>query len=664
MESIEYGAFRDCSSLESIVIPDKVTGIPRCAFSGCTSLESIVFGKSVSWLGEQAFSGCTSLKSVTIPDSVNEVDGYVFSGCTSLTSVTLPSSITTMGIGMFSGCTSLRSVVLPDSLTEIGRYLFSGCTSLTSVTIPDSATSVGMDAFSGCTSLESVDLGDSVSYIGRSAFQGCTSLSSVAFGDALTDIDRKVFYGCEALTSIIFPDSLEYIGQSAFDGCVNLTYIGFPGSLEYVNGAFHGFNFYDTDGVTRLPTDSSTLAGFAFKGETIEKMVKQDPGTRTYAVTYDVDGGSSSAPAGGRYAAGEEFTLKGYSGTKNGYVFSGWRIGTTSYSVGETVEMSAKDMTFVADWVVGKRVTSVSLSDSLVILDAGETYRLVATVTPTDAAVKDVVWTSADKSVATVDANGRVTAVGSGKTTIRVSTVDGGLSASCVVAVGYPDLTVYVGADDGTLSAVVYSNDGVSVPAGKMRFVLGYHYRDGSGKQAEGSYSVESDVGGGKSMARVFADADKIQGNSHYSQVDSVRAVFVYGDMEYGSSSISISFSGSDPVSEDLAVSIRSAGDGNVYVTIASLDGGRVPAGKITMELNYSVYSKALEDWVDRSDSTKNAPVSVESDGTFVLKLVDLSDSKHPTDYTSAVAMFTVDDGDGEKTYLSDITGYSGRREA
>lgn len=71
---------------------------------------------------------------------------------------------------------------------------------------------------------------------------------------------------------------------------------------------------------------------------------------------------------------------------------------------------------------------------------AGETDSLIATVLPANALIKDVFWTSSDPDVATVDANGVVTAVGEGEAVITVTTVSPyNATASCKVTVGKTD---------------------------------------------------------------------------------------------------------------------------------------------------------------------------------------------------------------------------------
>ena len=236
--SIDKDAFCFCSSLTSVTIPDSVTSIGDSAFYGCESLTSVTIPDSVTSIGSCAFYGCASLTSVTIPDSVTSIGGSAFYGCTSLTSVTIPDSVTSIGGSAFYNCKSLTSVTIPGSVTSIGWSAFYGCASLTSVTIPDSVTSIGGSAFYGCTSLTSVTIPDSVTSIGGSAFYNCKSLTSVTIPGSVTSIGWSAFYGCASLTSVTIPDSVTSIGNCAFASCTSLTGIWVAeGNSHYANDA-------------------------------------------------------------------------------------------------------------------------------------------------------------------------------------------------------------------------------------------------------------------------------------------------------------------------------------------------------------------------------------------------------------------------------------------
>ncbi len=79
-------------------------------------------------------------------------------------------------------------------------------------------------------------------------------------------------------------------------------------------------------------------------------------------------------------------------------------------------------------------VTGLSLSKASLIMPQNNTYTITAAITPANATVKDVEWTSGDISVATVD-NGKVTGVGDGHATITAATVDGQIEQTCEVEV-------------------------------------------------------------------------------------------------------------------------------------------------------------------------------------------------------------------------------------
>lgn len=112
LTTIGYHCFRDCANITSITIPNSVTSLGAYAFYGCTGLKTAViedeFPSSV--IPVALFKNCTSLESVYIPEGVSTFNSYVFQNCANLDSVTLPSTVTWVGTYVFSGCTGMSSL--------------------------------------------------------------------------------------------------------------------------------------------------------------------------------------------------------------------------------------------------------------------------------------------------------------------------------------------------------------------------------------------------------------------------------------------------------------------------------------------------------------------------------------------------------------------------
>ena len=184
---------------------------------------------NVTSIGNDAFRNCSALTSISIPDSVtsigtNDINGYVFANCSSLVSVRLPANITYISGRMFVNCISLESITIPSSVTTVYRSFCNGCSALTSVTFASGIVLGVIEAnmFLGCSALASITIPNSVTRIGDSAFFNCSALTSITIPNSVTNIDGLAFYNCSALTSITIPNNV-YIAQNAFSLCDNVT---------------------------------------------------------------------------------------------------------------------------------------------------------------------------------------------------------------------------------------------------------------------------------------------------------------------------------------------------------------------------------------------------------------------------------------------------------
>ena len=244
--SIGDRAFRRCSGLTSVTIPNSVTSIGSNAFYDCNDLTSVTIPNSVTSIGDYAFFGCSSMTSVTIPNSVTSIGSHAFSSCCGLTAIFVGKGnsvydsrnncnalIETASNTLIAGC---LNTTIPGSVTSIGNYAFRDCRNLTSVTIPNSVKSIGEGAFYGCTGLTSVHISDIPAwcniqfgyyvsnplYYAHHLYLNEQEITNLIIPNSVISIGSHAFSGCSGLTSITIPNSVTSIGSSAFSGCDKL----------------------------------------------------------------------------------------------------------------------------------------------------------------------------------------------------------------------------------------------------------------------------------------------------------------------------------------------------------------------------------------------------------------------------------------------------------
>lgn len=103
------------------------------------SIEEVNISEDAHYIYENAFKDCTNLKGVRIPNRIQKIEESAFSGCSKLSYVYFTaslSSIKTIEQRAFAYCISLTTMDFPKSLTYIGEAALGGCVRISSLTLP------------------------------------------------------------------------------------------------------------------------------------------------------------------------------------------------------------------------------------------------------------------------------------------------------------------------------------------------------------------------------------------------------------------------------------------------------------------------------------------------------------------------------------------------
>ena len=191
------------------------------------------------------------------------------------------------------------------------------------------------------------------------------------------------------------------------------------GTLENTNGTINNSGTLESTGmidgtappdITTTPLDSGTV------GETYTATLAAGNSPTEWSVTV------GSLPEG--------LSLDENNGTISGTPTT---QGTFTFTVTATNSGGSHSKEFTLE-IKTVAVTGVTLDKATMNLFVGGSGQLTATVQPSNATNKTVTWSSDNSAVATVDANGNVTAVKAGTATIT-ATADGGKTATCEVTV-------------------------------------------------------------------------------------------------------------------------------------------------------------------------------------------------------------------------------------
>ncbi len=208
LSTIGSSAFKECTGLKNIILPNSIETIQSEAFSDCENLEEINLGTNLKLIAGACFYGCSSIREIELPPTVETIEAWAFRGCTSLKNVNMGDMVSQIGNRAFRNCSSLQQIYLSNSLTKIEEETFLGCTALKSIKIPKSIQSIGDHAFGDCINLEYIDLpfnGD-LNWLGNYAFENCSKLSSFIIPPkCIVYSSYYPFNGCNGIIKAAYP---------------------------------------------------------------------------------------------------------------------------------------------------------------------------------------------------------------------------------------------------------------------------------------------------------------------------------------------------------------------------------------------------------------------------------------------------------------------------
>jgi hypothetical protein len=296
---------------------------------------------------------------------------------------------------------------MSDSVVSIGRNAFFSCDNLIEVSSLDGVTSIGGGAFActpwltektkenpfvmingilidGRTCVGDIVIPDTVTNIAGNAFSTNKEITSVTIPASVTSIDVAAFYNCRNLLTVKMTDSVTEIGMEAFKDCIKLKNIRLSKSLKVIEC----WTFANCIGLTKItiPDSVNDIDMLAFRRcKNLKYLIISNE------VTSIISDDS-----------GDPFPYLTIYGLKNSYI--------QSFAKDNKIQFK----------ILAMNVTKKNLA-------VGDTYSLKMN----SQAICS--WKSSNKSIATVDSNGKITAKKKGKVTITATLYE--KKYQCVVTI-------------------------------------------------------------------------------------------------------------------------------------------------------------------------------------------------------------------------------------
>ena len=370
--AIGEDAFRGCSALKKVTIPQSVTSIGDSAFAGCHNLDSVTIKDAATSIGSRAFTECPLTTTLSLGKNITTIGDHAFYYCLNLKSVTIPQSVTSIGDYAFGECVSLKTLSFGENsfgenietnIKTIGNYAFNHCNDLESVTIPQSVTSIGREAFRFCNNMKSLAINGAIESMGTGAFAGCISLEKISLGENIKTIGYSAFASCTSinLTNVTIPENVTTIRPGTFDYCTHLEYIMLPAGLTSFQDSLKGCPAGNPNGAIyykNYKAAADALLADNDANSNIDDNYKLKKRNFLYLckVTFDANGGKLNDDAEVPVYKTEKITdtkanelTAIHDPTRAGYKFTGWYTEDGQpFDVNDTA--ITKDITLYARW--------------------------------------------------------------------------------------------------------------------------------------------------------------------------------------------------------------------------------------------------------------------------------------------------------------------------
>lgn len=366
-----------------------------------SSIDGILYNKDVT---NVIFCPEAKNGEISIPNTVTEIGSYAFSGCSKLNNINLPKSLERILEGAFKDCVSLKSITIPANVRQIegtrsvGGSPFSGCVNLETINVDNSNTvylskdGIVYDEMGTVLYLcpegksGTVNVPDGVTQI--PGFYECGKLTEIILPTSITQIDEYAFYNCKSLNTITIPSSVKSIGVLSFCGCTSLLEVSVPDSVKEIG--INAFGYWDEEitwgVVDRHKMEDFTLSGFA--GSAAEQYAKENDIPFTIITELPEEGDKPSTEPEETPGTGDN-PIQSALPTED---FPSANKGASSVGTPSVVIKTAR----------------MSLSGFSNKIAAGKKVQLTVSFTPSNVSNKNVIWTSSNPKIATVNQNGVV----------------------------------------------------------------------------------------------------------------------------------------------------------------------------------------------------------------------------------------------------------------